>query len=75
MTAISIDKNLANSDWIRSLSWSLPTNADSFLSAIGGESSLASFMELPAAKPMPDSLKDQLVDRDLLPAKSELKEH
>jgi len=56
----NIDADLANADWIKTLAWDLPTEKDAFLAAIGGESQLAKFMTLPAARAMPPELAAEL---------------
>jgi hypothetical protein len=57
---INIDADQRNADWIKTLQWDLPTDKESFLAAIGGESELAHFMTLPAAEAMPPQLGEQL---------------
>jgi len=54
------DDDIENADWIKTFSWGLPTDKDEFLQAIGGPEMLDHFMTLPAARPMPESLKKEL---------------
>ena len=56
----NIDSDQRNADWIRTLHWDLPTDKDTFLTVIGGESALAHFMTLPAAEAMPPELRSAL---------------
>jgi len=55
-----IEDNDLTADWIKTLSWDLPTDSHKFLAVIGGMDKLDHFMTLPAATKMPDSLKVQL---------------
>ena len=55
----NIDESLLDSDWLKQ-SWDLPTEKDQFLEAIGGKDFLKHFMTLPAAKAMPDELRESL---------------
>lgn len=55
-----MDEILEDEDWIKTLSWDLPTNKDEFLMAIGGPGMLEHFLTLPAAKAMPIHLRNQL---------------
>lgn len=57
----NIDSQLDNADWLRSLSWDLPTDKDAFIISIGGQENVAHFMTLPAALAMPESLKSELL--------------
>jgi hypothetical protein len=57
---VNIDADQRNADWIKTLSWDLPTEKGAFLAAIGGSEQLDSFMELPAAEAMPQELAVQL---------------
>jgi hypothetical protein len=52
-----IESNDLYADWIKTLSWDLPTDVESFLLVIGGMQQLDHFMTLPAAQAMPDDLK------------------
>ena len=63
----NIDETDEDADWIKTLGWDLPTEPEPFLRAIGGRERLDHFMTLPAAKAMPQSLKDALagVDRSM----------
>lgn len=60
MDFIWSESNEEDSDWIKSLSWDLPTDAKSFINFIG-EEKLENFMNLPAAKAMPNSLRKELI--------------
>lgn len=53
----NIDSSIELTDWLRSSTWDLPTDPEAFLWAIGGVENLDHFLQLPAAKAMPDSLK------------------
>lgn len=57
---IWVDRDIRDADWLRSMSWDLPTNVDDFLYAIGGRKRLAHFLTLPAAQAMPDDLRAAL---------------
>lgn len=48
-----------DSDWIKTVGWDLPREPQSFLRSLKGRS-LESFMALPAAEAMPESLRDAL---------------
>jgi hypothetical protein len=50
-----------SADWIKSLSWDLPTNVDEFLRALGSMS-VEHFMTLPASKAMPAELINKLIE-------------
>lgn len=53
---INIDE--IDPDWIKERSWDLPTDWNGFLAAVGGsKEDVKRFLSLPAAKPMPKSLK------------------
>jgi hypothetical protein len=61
MTAkVNIDENQRNADWLKTRTWDLPKDKDTFLAVIGGESALEHFMTLPAAEAMPQDLKASL---------------
>ncbi len=62
----SLDADIQNADWTKTLSWDLPTEKDEFLVAIGGEKELAAFMKRPAAKAMPATLRLALASADAL---------
>jgi hypothetical protein len=49
-----------NADWIKSLSWDLPTEPEEFLRSLGG-TSIEDFLKLPAAKAMPAELLNELI--------------
>lgn len=66
--------SVPSEDWIKRGTWDLPTEINAFLDAIhrpGIEGGLARsvelFMELPAARRMPQSLRRQLRLEGLLP--------
>lgn len=56
---IYVDATLAAADWAKT-TWDLPTDPEWFLSWVGGEKGLKSFMKLPAAKAMPPDLRAAL---------------
>lgn len=56
----NIDSNESNSDWIKSLSWDLPTNAKDFINSIGGPDKWEHFQTLPAFLAMPEELKTEV---------------
>lgn len=65
--------DVASEDWLRRGTWDLPTEADAFLDAIhrpgvpgGLVESVRLFMDLPAARRMPQSLRRQLYLEGLL---------
>lgn len=65
--------SVQSEDWIKRGSWDLPTDLGGFLDAIhrpgiegGVAASVRLFMELPAARRMPQSLRRQLVIEGLL---------
>lgn len=64
-----------NADWLRGMSWNLPTRVDEFLAAIGITDQqplktqrriLSGFMRLTAATKMPGGLRNALARRNLL---------
>ncbi len=57
---ITADSTLANADWVKAKVWDLPADINGFLNAIGGIDKLEHFMKLPAAKAMPEKLKEAL---------------
>lgn len=65
-------------DWIKAGAWDLPTDLGAFLSLLGAtmpmttsaEEAVAMFMELPAARAMPASLRASLVESGYLPSSS-----
>jgi len=68
---INIHADIQNADWLRSLSWDLPTEPDIFLATIGragmtDAESVRAFMTLPASRPMPSDLRAELARRGLL---------
>ena len=68
---INIDADIENADWLRSLSWDLPTEPDIFLAIIKragmtDAESVRAFMTLPASRPMPSDLRAELARRGLL---------
>lgn len=72
----SPDDDLENADWIRTLSWNLPTGLDEFLEYLGvsedsvetQRQAVGQFIKLPAAKPMPDALRAELIRAGLISA-------
>lgn len=50
-----------SADWIKSLSWDLPTDVDEFLRSLGNMS-IEHFMTLPASKAMPAKLINELIE-------------
>lgn len=53
---INIDE--ISPDWIKELSWDLPTDWEGFLGAVGGsKEDVKRFLSMPAAKQMPKPLK------------------
>lgn len=70
---LQADREIESADWLRGMRWSLPTDPDTFLSAIDPAGTrhpgrtreqertiLLAFMELPASRAMPRSLKTAL---------------
>lgn len=55
-----VEDNNDDADWLKGSSWDLPTEPQEFLRSLGGIT-LKHFMELPAAKAMPDSLRAELL--------------
>jgi hypothetical protein len=49
-----------SADWIKSLSWDLPTEPEEFLRSLGNMT-LEHFMTLPASKAMPAKLTNELI--------------
>ena len=62
--------NILDEDWIKRSRWDLPRDPDKFLAILLGDAPLkarvAQFMKLPAAGPMPASLRKELQRRGLL---------
>lgn len=56
----NLDEDQANADWVKTMSWDLPTTPDAFLAVIGGPGRLSDFMGLPAAQAMPGPLRHAL---------------
>lgn len=54
------DDDPLDADWIKTLSWDLPTDLPAFLRVIGGRRRLKHFMTLPAARAMPFQLRQAL---------------
>ena len=54
------EDNNDDADWIKSLSWDLPTEPQEFLRSLGGIT-LGQFMKLPASKAMPETLRANLI--------------
>ncbi len=64
---VIIDRDLEHADWLRGRSWSLPSDVDELLRIIGTEKGdVAKFMKLPAARPMPQEVRHELIRRKLL---------
>jgi hypothetical protein len=68
---VSDSHSVQSEDWIKRGTWDLPTEVEPFLSAISRPplpyiESVRLFMELPAARRMPQSLRRQLYLRGLL---------
>jgi len=59
---IWVEDNIRDADWIKTLSWDLPTNVDAFIRFVG-EDGVNDFMHLPAAEAMPESLKNALANK------------
>jgi hypothetical protein len=53
------EDNNEDADWLKGSTWDLPTEPQEFLHSLGGMT-LEHFMTLPAAKAMPDSLREEL---------------
>lgn len=74
MSPLNIDADPGNADWIKTLSWDLPRDAETFLAFLAGPTAsvqqqrvaLADFVRLPAARPMPAELHAELSRRELL---------
>lgn len=60
MAEINLDDSDLNADWIKSRTWDLPTSLAGLLDAVGVDR-LDHFLTLPAAKPMPEELKAEVV--------------
>jgi hypothetical protein len=54
------EDNNEDADWLKGSTWDLPTKADEFLRSLGNMT-LEHFMNLPAAKAMPDELREELL--------------
>ena len=66
---VIIDRDLEHADWLRGRSWSLPSDVDELLEIIGTKKSdVAKFMKLPAARAMPQEVRQELIRRKLLKA-------
>lgn len=59
MAILWTEDNTLDSDWIKTVSWDLPRDPEGFLASLG-KRSLESFMALPAAQAMPESLREAL---------------
>jgi hypothetical protein len=57
---IRVEDNNDDADWLKGSSLDLPTEPQAFLRSLGGMS-LEDFMSLLAAKAMPDSLREELL--------------
>ena len=60
MAEINLDDSDLNADWIKSRTWDLPTSLAGFLDAVGVDR-LDHFLTLPAAKPMPEELRAEVI--------------
>jgi hypothetical protein len=62
---IQLDADVRNADWIKTLSWDLPTEIDSFWKIIGEDPAAgwAHFQTLPAFEPMPQDLRVEVERR------------
>ena len=56
----NIDSGESNSDWIKGLSWDLPTTAKNFIDSVGGPDKWEHFQTLPAFLAMPEELKTEV---------------
>jgi hypothetical protein len=54
------EDNNEDADWLKGSTWDLPTEPQEFLRSLGSMT-LEHFMTLPAAKAMPDSLREELL--------------
>jgi len=54
------EDNNEDADWLKGSTWDLPTDAQEFLRSLGGIT-LEQFITLPAAKAMPDELREELL--------------
>jgi hypothetical protein len=57
---INIDSGENNSDWIKSLSWDLPTSAKDLITAIGGPKKWDHFKTLPSYRAIPEGLEEEV---------------
>ena len=60
MAEINLDDSDLNADWIKSRTWDLPTSLVEFLNLVGVDK-LGHFLTLPAAKPMPEELRAEVL--------------
>jgi hypothetical protein len=60
MAEINLDDSDLNADWIKSRTWDLPTSLVEFLNLVGVDK-LDHFLTLPAAKPMPEELRTEVL--------------
>jgi hypothetical protein len=60
MAEINLDDSDLNADWIKSRTWDLPTSLVEFLNLVGVDK-LDHFLTLPAAKPMPEELRAEVL--------------
>ena len=58
--SLNIDTDQRNADWVKTLAWEYPTDAELFLAMIGGPDQLEHFMTLPVSEQMPQSLAVEL---------------
>jgi hypothetical protein len=60
MAEINLDDSDLNADWIKSRTWDLPASLVEFLNLVGVDK-LDHFLTLPAAKPMPEELRTEVL--------------
>jgi hypothetical protein len=60
MAEINLDDSDLNADWIKSRIWDLPTSLTGLLDVVG-VGKLDHFLTLPAAKPMPEELRTEVL--------------
>jgi hypothetical protein len=73
VSPINLDADPEDADWVKTLSWDLPRDAETFISTVLGDGSpdqqravLAAFLRLPAARPLPAELREGLTRRGYL---------
>jgi hypothetical protein len=60
MAEINLDDSDLNADWTKSRIWDLPTSLTGLLDVVGVDR-LDHFLTLPAAKPMPEELRTEVL--------------